>query len=125
MQYRRFGRLGTEVSALGFGCMRLPTRDAIPQSEDIDESETIRMIRHAVDQGVNYIDTAYPYHNGRSEVVTGKALQDGYRSKVMLATKSPVWQIARALGFRHLSRRTTRPARDRPHRCLSLPRPGR
>jgi predicted aldo/keto reductase-like oxidoreductase len=99
MEYRKFGNLGRKVSALGFGCMRLPTLDGIPQSENIDEPETIRMIRHAVDQGVNYIDTAYPYHNGRSEVVTGQALRDGYRSKVLLATKSPIWQISRPSDF--------------------------
>lgn len=99
MQYREFGRIGRKVSALGFGCMRLPTTDGVPQSEAIDEAATVGMIRRAVDAGVNYIDTAYPYHNGRSEVVTGMALRDGYRDKVMIATKSPVWQIAKPADF--------------------------
>lgn len=99
MRYREFGRNGRDVSALGFGCMRLPTTDGVPQSEAIDEAATVRMIRRAVDEGVNYIDTAYPYHNGRSEVVTGRALRDGYRDKVMIATKSPVWQIAKPADF--------------------------
>lgn len=86
---REMGKTGEKVSALGFGCMRLPTRD--DQSIDVDEAT--RMLRFAIDNGVDYVDTAWGYHNGQSEPFVGSALQDGYRDKVNLATKLPSWLI--------------------------------
>lgn len=99
LKFRKFGRLDWKASALGFGCMRLPTLDGDPSGEKVDEEESKRMIRSAIDRGVNYIDTAYPYHNGRSEVVLGRVLKDGYREKVRLATKSPTWLIKEEKDF--------------------------
>ena len=89
MKYRTIEKSGEKVSLLGFGTMRLPVVNS--DMSKVDEAEAIRMIRSAIDQGVNYVDTAYMYHDGFSETVTGKALKDGYREKVLLADKLPLW----------------------------------
>lgn len=94
---RKLGKSGLEVSSLGFGCMRLPLNSQNPT--DIDIPLAIAMIRRAIDAGVNYVDTAYPYHSndhtkpGNSEPVTAQALANGYREKVLLATKLPLWIV--------------------------------
>jgi len=91
MQYRKFGKLDWEASVLGFGAMRLPLTDM--NYANVDEPESIGMIRYAIDHGVNYVDTAYIYHEGRGEPTVGRALQGGYRERVKLATKLPSWFI--------------------------------
>ena len=91
MNYRTFGKLDWKPSALGFGTMRLPTIGEDPSA--IDEQQAITMLRTGIDGGINYIDTAYPYHGGKSETLVGKAIQEGYRDKVHLATKMPSWLI--------------------------------
>ncbi len=100
MIYRKMPGTDVKISALSMGCMRLPT---LPEENNpIDMPEAIKMVRHAIDNGVNYIDTAYPYHSGMSEVLVGEALQDGYREKVILATKSPVWRVEKYEDFETL-----------------------
>ncbi|HEY3272928.1 MAG TPA: aldo/keto reductase [Methanocella sp.] len=86
MQYRTMKSTGDKLSALGFGCMRLPRKGV-----SVDTERSVRQIRYAIDHGVNYLDTALLY--GSSESIVGKALADGYREKVKLATKLPPFQV--------------------------------
>lgn len=89
MLYRKMPKNGDELSILGFGCMRLPVKEG----GTIDEKRATQQVRYAIDHGVNYIDTAWPYHMGESEPFLGQALEGGYREKVKLATKLPSWTI--------------------------------
>lgn len=98
MLYRAFGSTGVQTSILGFGCMRLPLLDGHPTH--IDVPLATQMLHYAIDQGVNYLDTAFPYHSaafdgtpGASEGFVGNALQGGYREKVLVATKQPGWLV--------------------------------
>jgi predicted aldo/keto reductase-like oxidoreductase len=91
VKYRDFGSMDWKVSALGFGAMRMPTVGGKPSK--INEPEAIKMIRYAIDHGVNYVDTAYVYHGGQSEGLVGKALRHGYRERVRVATKMPTWLV--------------------------------
>jgi predicted aldo/keto reductase-like oxidoreductase len=90
MQYRNYGKLGYQVSALGLGCMRLPRiyREGSNTAE-VDREKAYEIIRYAADHGINYFDTAYGYHNRTSEEVLGEALEGGRREKVKIVTKQP------------------------------------
>ncbi len=96
--YRPFGRTGEQVSILGFGAMRLPVIDG--QRERIDVPLATEMLHYALDHGVNYVDTAFPYHGasfdgtpGNSEGFVGDALAGGRRDEVLIATKLPQWLV--------------------------------
>ncbi len=90
MDLRNFGKTSAKLSPLGFGAMRLPCINNDPSNIDIKKAT--EMVRYAIDNGVNYVDTAYVYHLDKSEEFLGSALSDGYREKVYIATKSPVWK---------------------------------
>lgn len=88
MQYRKIEKTGDEISALGYGAMRLPSKNGM-----IDKEQAKDQIYYAIDHGVNIIDTAFPYHGGASESFLGEILKDEYREKVQLCTKMPSWSV--------------------------------
>jgi uncharacterized protein len=97
MLYRQLNKSGINLSILGFGCMRLPTIDH--KHEKIDYTKATQLLHYAIDHGVNYVDTAYFYHaavfgqRGESEPFVGEALSGGWRKKIHLATKMPLFQL--------------------------------
>ncbi len=104
MKYKTFGKTGEKVSVLGFGNMRLPARNG--DYSVVDESEAMRLVLYALDKGVNYLDTGWPYHGGvfkngdfneggSSEIFVGKVLKEVGRDKVYVADKLPTWLINR------------------------------
>ncbi len=100
MQYRTFGNTGIKLSALGFGAMRLPEVERNGKKQ-IDEEKAIQVIGRAFELGVNYIDTAYIYHGGNSEVVLGKAIK-GWRDRIFLSSKSPGHLIKKPGDYRRI-----------------------
>ena len=98
MHHRTLGKTGIEVSILGFGVLRLPVKGR----GKIDVEESIKIIRKSIDNGINFVDTAYNYHNGKSEIILGQALKDGYREKVTLMSKNPLWEVKKEEDFDRL-----------------------
>ena len=91
MEKRIFNKTGEKISLLGFGMMRLPKID--PEKSDIDYEAGQKMVDHAIAHGVNYFDTAYPYHEGKSEPFTGHALAKYDRESFFVASKMPTWEL--------------------------------
>ncbi|MDR1721505.1 MAG: aldo/keto reductase [Methanobrevibacter sp.] len=97
MKYRELGKTGEKVSILGFGAMRLPTIDG--ENNKIDKKLSSDLLTYGIENGINYVDTAYPYHGldftgeGESERFLGEFFSENYREDVFLTTKMPSWMI--------------------------------
>lgn len=102
MQYRDFGKTGFKISALGFGAMRLPIPENKDKNAKDDLERAVNLLRYGFQKGINYVDTAYMYCGGRSELAVGMALKDGWREKVMLSTKLPLGDVKSQDDFKRL-----------------------
>lgn len=98
MNYRTFPKIDDcKISTIGFGLMRLPL---LPNSEEIDKEKTRKLVKLAIDQGINYFDTAYPYHKGKSETVFGEIIkEENLRDKIYIADKMPLWEVEKEEDF--------------------------
>ena len=98
MNYRTFPKIDDcKISAIGFGLMRLPV---LSDSQKIDKEKTRELVKLAINQGINYFDTAYPYHNGESEVVFGEIVkEEQLRDKIYIADKMPIWNVEKEEDF--------------------------
>mgnify|MGYP002691127928 CR=1 FL=1 len=105
MTYRTNPKTGERVSLLGYGCMRWPTRAKSDGSGDeIDQQAVNELVDYAIAHGVNYFDTAWPYHGGAGEPVLGRILSRCPRETYYLATKLPCWET---VSYTHLTLPTT------------------
>lgn len=98
MKQSKFDRLGIETSQLGYGCMRFP----VNEDRSINEPEAQRLLDRAIVGGITYIDTAYPYHDYKSEEFVGRALEKYDRGSYKLATKLPVWKVEKPEDVREI-----------------------
>lgn len=102
MKYRKFGNTGIEISALGFGAMRLPMKPDEQKVPRLSMDESVDVLCYGFEQGINYVDTAYGYCGGESEIAVGRALKRGWRDKVYLSTKLPLWNTNERGDFRRI-----------------------
>lgn len=98
MEKRKIEKLGVEPSLLGYGCMRFP----VTEDGAIIEEEAALLLDKAMENGVNYIDTAFPYHNEKSEEFVGRYLEKKDRDSFYLATKLPVWKLEKQEDVRRI-----------------------
>ncbi len=97
MQYRYISKDKLKVSLLGLGCMRFPIINNDPSQ--IDREKAFEILDYALENGINYFDTAFPYHGGKSEELVGDFFEEYNRNQFYLATKSPVWLVEKHKDF--------------------------
>lgn len=100
MRYNDFGQTGVKISALGFGCMRLPMV-TIDGKNTVDQDKVDQMLKRGYELGINYFDTAYLYNDGQSEIAVGRAVKS-FRKDILVSSKSPSHLIKKPGDYRRI-----------------------